>query len=285
MRNRAIFLSLLTLAAAWSQNARADSQSCVESNNQGADLRGAHQLLAARAAYQACAADPACPGIVRSECDAAMSDLRQSIPSLLIAVVDRLGQDVPEATLQVDGHPVAHDGSPIDVDPGTHLIFAQRGAQQISLQIVALENEPNRHLELRLPSAVPAETREPVGAAEQPPSTPPAMIARPSRVPAYVLAGVSAAGLASFSYFAISGHSRRDGLYDCKPSCAPDDVRDVRNRYLFADISLGISAVALGTAAFLFFRASDHAPAARAGLSFDLGITREAAALQLKWRN
>src|SRR6187402_2673164 len=79
--------------------AHADAKQCVRHNNDGAQLRDEHRLLAARVAYRACLAEPACPEIVRSECDAALADIKSAIPTLIVAVLDERGHDLPGAAL------------------------------------------------------------------------------------------------------------------------------------------------------------------------------------------
>src|SRR5258708_2923972 len=59
-----------------------------------------------------------------------------------------------------------------------------------------------------------------------------------------------AAFAASFGYCALSGHSEMGPLNQCKPYCAAADVQRVRTKYLIADISLGVSLVALAGAGY-----------------------------------
>jgi hypothetical protein len=104
-------------------------------------------------------------------------------------------------------------------------------------------------------------------------------------VPSYALAGVAAAGAASFAFFSLSGRSQLRDLEDCKPYCARDDVQSVRTKYLIADISLGVSLVALGSAAYLWLRPAPVEQARAGGISWDVAATPHGAALGVRWKN
>ena len=255
--------------------AAADAKRCVQQNNNGADLRGKHQMLAARAAYRACVAETECPAMVLAECDAALTDIRTSIPTLLVAVLDDQGHDLPDATLVVDGHPVPIDGSALEVDPGEHELTATRGTWVSHLQVMAIENDANRRIGivLRAPEAAPVDV-----------APGPVLARRRSNAPAYVLSGFAALGAASFAYFASSGHSDFRHLDQCKPYCEAADVNTVRAKYLAADVSLGVSVLALAGVGYWLLSAPREAPVAtERPLSFALTAQPGAAGLSVRW--
>jgi hypothetical protein len=70
------------------------------------------------------------------------------------------------------------------------------------------------------------------------------------------LLGVSALAAGSFAYFGLDGVARRNDLDGCKGHCDARLVDDAFYRFVAADISLGISALSLGLASFLWFRNS-----------------------------
>jgi hypothetical protein len=265
--------------------AAADAQQCVTHNNDGVDLRAKHKLLAARQAYRECVADPGCPGVVRAECETALAELKTAIPTLLISVLDEQRHDVVAATLKVDGRPVALDGQPLELDPGPYELVASGPATSTTMQVVAVENEANRQVELML-KALPLSNSEP---GQGPDAGQESALAAPpqgprSRVPSYVLGGVGAAAAASFAYFAISGHSQLSNqLEKCKPTCSRSDVRDVRTKYLLADVSLGVSVVALAAAGYFLWRAAPERPVASGSVSLDVVAAPQVAGLSLRW--
>ncbi len=257
------------------RSASADAKQCVQQNNQGAELRDNHHLLAARDAYRACVAETECPVMVRSECDAALTDIKTAIPTLLVAVRDDRGHDLPGATLSVDGRSVPIDGSSLEVDPGPHELIANSGVLSSHLQVMAIESDANRRVELTLQAPKPVEVAAP----------PPVPQAHRSKVPAYVLSGVAALGAASFGYFALSGHAELGQLDHCKPYCEPDDVKRVRTKYLVADVSLGVSLVALAGAGVWLLTGPREAQRAEQPKPFTLGVSAApgTAGLSLRW--
>jgi hypothetical protein len=282
-------ISLRILSCLWvvgllavTRLAAADAQQCVTHNNDGVDLRAKHKLLAARAAYRECVADPGCPEVVRAECETALADLKTAIPTLLISVLDEQRHDVVAATLKVNGRPVALDGQPLELDPGPCELVASGQASSTTMEVVAVENEANRQVELTLKALKnPVPGQEP--GSEQGSALAASTSGPRSRVPSYVLGGASAAAAASFAYFAVTGHSKLNQLQQCKPSCSRSDVREVRTRYLLADVSLGVSVVALATAGYLLWRAAPERPAASGSVSLDVVAAPQAAGLSLRW--
>ena len=261
-------------------HAFADAKQCVEQNNDGAQKRDEHHLIAARDAYRACVAERECPEIIRSECDSALTDLKTAIPTLLVAVIDDQQHDITGATLTLDGKPIALDGSTVEVDPGSHQLVAQSGELSSELQVVAIESDANRRVELVLRS--PHANEPAPGPLSSEPATPPR-----SKVPAYVLGGVGAAGLASFGVFAGLGYSKKTGTLDkCKPYCDASDVKSVRTDYLIADISLGVSLVALAGAGYWLLTTPKEAPPqASAPKPFSVGFAAAPglAAVSVRW--
>ena len=257
--------------------AQADAKQCVLHNNDGAQLRDERRLLAAREAYRACIAERECPAMVRSECDAALADIKAAMPTLLVAVVDERGHDLPGATLQVDGRNVVIDGSTIEVDPGAHELMASSGALSSRLRVMAIENDVNRRVELVLQPPAPKAVSF-AASSSQP------KLATRSNWPAYALGGVAALSSASFGYFALSGHADMNRLDTCKPHCERSDVQRVRTEYLAADISLGVSVVAIVGAAYWLFSTPQAGPSERAS-TLSLGVTAlpGSAGLSVRW--
>jgi len=151
------------------------------------------------------------------------------------------------------------------------------------MQVVAIENEANRQVELVLkPQPTSFEPGQGLGSqGELAGATPPP--APRSRVPSYVLGGVGAAAAASFAYFAISGHSAFNQLEQCKPNCRRSDVRDVRTKYLLADVSLGVSVVALATAGYFLFRPAPERAVASGSVTLDVAAAPQTAGLSIRW--
>ena len=212
--------------------------------------------------------------MVRAECDAALADIKAVIPTLRVAVVDGQGHDVPGATLRLDDRSVLIDGSTLEVDPGAHELRASSGALSARLAVMALERDANRRVEIILQAPVPKTAL---------------LVPLPSARatwPVFALGGVAALGAGSFAYFALSGNADKKHLDECKPYCEPSDVRRVRTEYSAADISLGVSLVALLGAGYWLFSAPKAAPdQGTRGVSFGFSARPDAAGLRVRWVN
>jgi len=69
----------------------------------------------------------------------------------------------------------------------------------------------------------------------------------------YVLAGTGLATLASFTYFALRGRAQESDLESrCAPNCGRDEADAMQSKYLAADVSLGLAAVSLGAATYVY---------------------------------
>jgi len=266
---------VLAASQLWSWAVRAEAKECVLRNNQGADEQAQHHLLQARDDYLACASAEPCPAMVRSECEQALSELKASIPSLIVTVLDSNGHDVGDAELTLDGRPIAHDGTALELDPGQHVVVATSQGRRAELNVVATERELNRRVELVLPAPVVA---VPV-AAPPPPAPPPER----SHLPSYVLGGVGVLAAGSFAGFAFSGRAGMSKLDDCKPYCTRDEVKAVQTKYLIADVSLGVSLVALGAAAYLWLRPEPKPSAEAPPVAFDVVAGPRMAAVSIGW--
>jgi hypothetical protein len=266
-----------TTLLCWSAGAQAQVQGCIASNNEAADLRSQHHLLAARDGYLACASASACPAMVREECGQALTELNSTIPTLIIAVVDDQKRDLSGVTLTLDGKALELTGSAVAVDPGSHTLVALRGALRAELTVMASESELNRRVELVL-AAPPPEAPPPslLLAAPIPPAR--------SHTPSYVLGGVAAVAAGSFAVFALSGHAQLSQLASCKPYCEESDVHAVQTKYVLADVSLGVSLLALGAATYLWLRPAAAPRREHAALGFDVAASSRGAQFAVRWR-
>jgi hypothetical protein len=283
------------------KQASAEEKQCIVLNNSAVVLQEGHHLLAARDAYQACLADPACPAPVRSECEQEIAQLNAIIPTVLVTVVDEQKRDLTtHASLQVDGEAIQNDGLPLRLDPGAHeLTVAHPGMVNSITKLVAVEGEVDRTLEIALQAsppvagapptltlATPVQSRKAAAVAERrtPPSAP---SERRTKVPMYLLGGVSALGAASFAFFGLSGDVQRNQLYQCKPNCDPSEVRRVSSHYLAADLSLGASVLALAGAYWLYRARPKPTSATLSATSFSLALTAVPGegGLSVRWDN
>jgi hypothetical protein len=198
---------VLAVANGWPGSARADDASakamCAEKYQSAQRLRAAGKLALARADLLRCA-DQSCPAFVSSDCKTWLAQVESDLPTLVFAVLDPDGRDVPNAAIRVDGVDVPHatDGLGHVVDPGERSIDVTAGDQRLTQRIVARLGEKSRRVELRL--AGPVTPPANVTYAPSEPATP----ARPPvPVLAYVLGGVGVAAIGAGTILWATGSS------------------------------------------------------------------------------
>jgi hypothetical protein len=243
-----------------------EGQECIAHNDRGNELRLAGQLLTAKTEFWRCAA-ASCPKIIREECTDLVARVEASTPTLVIAATDGSGKDVTAAAIYVDGVrlPDARPGQALAVDPGSHRLRVVAGnGDAMEASIVAHEGEKNRTVRVELPRRPPARVAPVEGRQEaRPPAQQPRERTR-AKPPAmaWVLGSVGVAALGSFAYFAISAESQTS----CAPRCSDGEADEIYRKYLLADISLGVSVVALGVATYLFLKTPSKPEAIAIGI-------------------
>lgn len=252
------------------RGARADSGDalqCVNAYEQGQRQRKAGQLAAARNTFVLCASD-ACPSALHADCSRWLDEVETATPSAVFRVIDDAGNELDDVALRIDGgNAMLLNGRAVSFDPGPHLLqFSRAGfapaeksvtfaeAEKLSRQTVTL---------VRTPATQPATVAPPVfETAPKQEAPPPQVASEPVWWPLWLGVGVGAAGLASFGYFGLSARADDRKLESCTPNCSSADADSVRQQYLIANISLGVGAAGLLTAAAwaLFGLSSDEPP-------------------------
>jgi hypothetical protein len=232
-----------------------DIDACVTASERGQEARRQRTLGVARGAFIRCSADK-CPAPIRSACTGWLDEVDQVQPSVVVAVAQQDGADIPHATITIDGRP-AVQGTAVPLDPGLHTVDVHAaGHASASSPFTAREGEKNRVLRVTLTKSKPS-----------PPPLESASIsasASPSVRPiTWLTLGLSALALGGFVYLGLNGQSRADELRgSCGPSCPSSDRDEVKTRFLLADVSL-LAAVVLGGVSvytFLEGRTSTSSP-------------------------
>jgi hypothetical protein len=249
---------------------------CADAYTEGQRLRRAGELLRARERLLYCARD-LCT-VLKADCAHWVDELDGAIPTVVLRAHDSQGHDLSDARVLLDGRPLVDhlDGRSIPVDTGTHVFrFERQGMPSVERQVVLGEADKARSVIVEMGAPAP-----PAGAAPVARQT---TWARPVPWPTYALAGLGAAGLVSFAYFGLTGRAEHFDLERCSPGCSPSSVDATRTKLLIADVSLGVSLVALGAATYLLLtrprvaasdtvtvdvRASSHGGALGIGASF-----------------
>lgn len=118
-------------------------QECVDENELGQALRQAGKLRAARAELSMCVAS-SCPGPVREDCAARISEIDSAAPTVVFDVRDRAGHAVSDVALRIDGDLATTRLGADEVlfDPGAHhLTLTPRGASPSAVTLTLREGE------------------------------------------------------------------------------------------------------------------------------------------------
>jgi hypothetical protein len=249
----------LALGLALPARAHADEKlACIGASEDGQNQRDQGKLLAARASFARCVSDT-CPAVVRTDCGKWLADVEERIPTLQVRVRDGKGQDVLDATLLVDGaaRADATSGRFVPIDPGVHVLRCEHaGGEPVEQRIVVREREKDRLLDLVL---------GPAGARATPPAdhatAPDAPPGRPFPVGAAIAGGVAVLALGSFAFFGATAKSDLDHLRaTCEPACATSDADAAHTKWIVANASLGVAAIAAGLAVWLYLSNAGSAP-------------------------
>jgi hypothetical protein len=237
-----VLAALLLLSAA-------SVQQCVDDSEAGqvAHLKG--QLLAARAAFERCAA-VSCPALVVSDCTRWLDEVVAATPSVVVAVrVDNIDQR--RARVLLDGHLWLEEltGHAVDLEPGAHRLTVQLDGRVLEQMAVVNVGEKNRSVVFRFDSSLPLTAPEPEVRASAP--------TRRSLVFPALSTGLAVVGWGAFASLGLLGRAQLDalehGACGLARSCAPSQVADVRRLFLWADVSMVVGAAATVASALLWW--------------------------------
>jgi len=237
---------------------------CITAAEEGEAARRDGDLLRARQRFAQCAAS-SCPAVVRRDCGGWLDEVSRQVPSVVLGARDAQGHDVLDALASVDGAVVQRrlDGSPIELNPGPHVVRVEiAGSPPVTIDVVLRAGEKNRPLVATLAPQPPA-PGAPAPAAAVAPHPAPTLALSPSPeqppprhhgIPAgtWILGGVGVAALSVFGTFAVLGKTDADGLRNtCAPGCSPGAVSALRTKLVVADVALGVAVVSLAAATWI----------------------------------
>jgi hypothetical protein len=204
-------------------------------------MRRAKKLLSARDQFVVCSRAP-CPTAFQPECLRWLGEVQSEVPTVVVDVRRGATVEGTQADVRMDGAPFASkvDGRAQPVDPGEHTftVTLPDGKTRTQRGTVVEGVKAQRFVFDFEPKVTPA------------PPPPPERGLSPWT---YVLGGVTVAGLGSFGYFGLTGLHQRGEVLDCTQSCSESEVESARRSLLFADVSLGVSVVALASALTVYF--------------------------------
>ncbi|MBX3225917.1 MAG: hypothetical protein KIT84_29930 [Labilithrix sp.] len=241
----------------------ADAAGCRDAADSAQDLKKQGKLHEARAQLLVCA-QKSCKEVIRTDCEKWLREVDEETPTIIVRVVDASGKDVLGAHVTVDDAPVALDGNPVEVDPGPRTIKARsKSGEAAEEKVLVALGEKKRVVEVRLADERPAETKE----TKEPKIDDSTEAPGDSNVVPLTLGVVGGVALVSFVVFQVLGRSGysdlENGCAKTAAGCTDADIDPVKTQFIASGVSLGISVLALGAAAIVYFARKPAATALR----------------------
>ncbi len=264
-RARAILVSSLSIGVALasslvSARAFADDNACIRSYEQTQTLRRAGKLHEARAEAAKCASDT-CPAVLAKDCTKWLSEIDQSIPTVVFDVRSATGEELTNVRVTAEGNVVAEtlDGKSITLDIGPHSFrFESTDGKGLPAEHKTVIHEGDKNRKISVTLAAPQAVRP----------TPEVKAERPVPLTTWVFGGVALASLGVGTVFALDGSSKEGDLERCRPSCPGGAVNDASTSFAVADILLTAGVVSAVAAAVIYFtRPTVAAPATAASVT------------------
>jgi hypothetical protein len=244
VRRVAALSVLLSAAPAFAD----EKEQCAAAYEAAQEMRSQTKLREARNNLLVCA-QAVCPGFIKKDCSKWLSEVETALPTVVLSARAG-GKDLTDVNVKIDGDELADglDGKAVPVDPGSHTFTfesAEHGTKEMTY--VVKEGQKSQSIEIEFS---PEAGSDPGGgdtggslSTDDPGDT---------KTIAYILFGVGAVGIGGFAYFGLTANSEKDDLAcaDTK-SCTDDDLSPIRQKYLFADISLGVGIVSLAVGTYL----------------------------------
>jgi hypothetical protein len=229
------------------------ADACSAAYEHAQERRADGDLLAAREQLLACN-QPECADFIRQDCGQWLGEVETAIPSVAIEATDANGRTLTAVRVTVDGVAITStlDGIALPLNPGNrHFRFEAAGFPALEHDVFLAQGQKSEVVKVTF--AAPPVPAAPAAAPDEKRRIGPAV---------YAFGTLGVVGLAGFSIFAISGTSAEHTLRseDCAKTstCTDAQTSPIEHKYLYADISLGVSVLSLGAAAYFLF--ANHEP-------------------------
>jgi hypothetical protein len=256
-------LPLTSLAANYAS--AQDRSQCLAAHADSQMLRMKGSLMAARAQLLVCS-QTKCPGPIANDCASWLGEVDSSLSSVVFAVSDDQGRDMPSVRVFADGKLLTErtDGRALVLDPGTYAFrFEAEGYPSVEATVAMRQSEKNRIVRVLLARAAPSPKAVAAAAAQTTvPAQPnaPAGAGQSSDVPlaTWILGGTTLLGVGTFAYFGLSGNSKKKQVEQCTTGCE-ELISSGKRDYVIADIGL-VVAIASAPAAILVYLLRPNKP-------------------------
>ncbi len=226
---------------------------CVQNHMHGQEARLDGSLVEARALFTRCA-DPACPTLVRADCQVWGMEVLEQLPKIVFRLAPDL--DPKDVGVLANGKPIAIQyGVPMVFEPGpVELQFDVPGRPSLTQRLELATGQPHYAVSIEYPTEPsPPPAAAPVPAPLPPPSSKPAAVAELPTV-SYVLSAIAIASAGVGTYYAVTGLDRHsEATRTCSPLCSAGEAARVRGDLLKADIAFGTAFVSAVAAVVVYF--------------------------------
>ncbi|HMA91248.1 MAG TPA: hypothetical protein VKP30_01120 [Polyangiaceae bacterium] len=258
LRPARLLLTLVSCLASETALAEEDPALCIKKHADGQVLAKSGKLIEAQKLFESCAVAE-CPKVIQTDCKNLGKTVTKTIPTLRLTAIDGAGRVLDEARFELDGVALSPTdaSAAVAVNPGDRRVrLTAPGHPAAEVTITVREREKDRLVAVQFAPLDPA--------------------AKKARTLGQILAGVGAFATASFVAFGISGYLderdlvRRDLRSRNRADLAAVDR--MRQKYVAADVSLGIGLVSLGVATYLLLVTKESVPQHSTRTRFDLDL-------------
>jgi hypothetical protein len=239
--------SLFSLGVSRVAAATDSTDQCLEAYEAGQRLRQAGDLVAAGEELLVCGG-PACPVRMQGDCQRWLDAVERATPAVVFRVRGAKGVLLANVAVSIDGASARRlDGRALLMNPGEHvLVFEHDGYLPLHTPIFVTEGEKlePREVTLRPRLAEAPDVGMPTEAVGGPEAPQGPELASSSRWP-LALGAVGLVGAAGFAFFGVRAQSGEADLEQCTPNCSQARVDDVKQDYLYSNVSLGVGLVGL----------------------------------------
>jgi hypothetical protein len=247
---RAFLVAIAVAVFGVSLPARADQKAeCAAAYEASQEQRASGKLRDARKSLVTCS-QAGCKDFIKKDCAKWLAEVDSALPTVVFGAKQN-DKDLTDVRVKLGDEVLAEslDGKAIPMDPGTYeFVFENKDGTSKQVKFVVKEGQKSQNVAADFSVEKP-EGGESSGGEGASIST----ADKPSnKTLAYVLMGVGVLGVAGFAYFGLSGNSEKDDLA-CADSktCTDDDLDPIKQKYLLADISLGVGVVSLAVGTYL----------------------------------
>jgi hypothetical protein len=281
MRSHVVVLFGLAFASLPSLAHADDTSACIESAENAQKLRHDKKLTEARPQLLTCSRD-VCPQQVRTDCVKWLTDLDNSMSTIVVRARDSQGHDLIDVKVYVDDQLFLPklQGTSVPIDPGQHKFrYELPNGKTIEDNVLIAEGEKDRVLRVNVPAQAAAGGGtgggEQTGGAGGGGAETPTAKGGAGPVP-WIIGGVGVVALGVFIGLQVDAQSTYSSLKNgcgATQSCPKDQVDSLGTEFGVSGVFLAIGAAAVvASATWLIVSAVTGHPAKHETMG-SLGVT------------